>query len=123
MTDLVKRMSINRDLNAKALGAWKASDHFDIYDESANLDRNLLDETHGIETVSVPHERDETTEKQNRKPQSRTEDAIPDDMSRLMGNLDGKRRSKPTKHWRDYQTSQLEEGRSKLHSRIIKKLS
>ena len=40
-----------------------------------------------------------------------------------MGNLDGKRRSKPIKHWLDYQTSQLEERRSKLHSRIIKKSS
>ena len=51
-------------------------------------------EKHGIETVPVPDERDETTEKQNRKLPSRIEDAISDNSSRLVGNLDGKRRSK-----------------------------
>ena len=40
LKDLVKRMSISGDLNAKALGARKASDHFGTDDESANLDRN-----------------------------------------------------------------------------------
>ena len=56
-------MSISGDLNAKTLGA----DHFGTDDESANLDRNKLDETNGIKTVPVPDERDETIEKQNRK--------------------------------------------------------
>ena len=87
-------MSISGDLNAKALGEQKASDHFGSDNESANLDRNQSDETHGIETVPVPDERDETTEKQNRKLPSRIEDAISDNSSRLVGNLDGKRRSK-----------------------------
>ena len=32
------------------------------------------------------------------KQPSRTDDAISDDRCRLVGNLDGKRRSKPTKH-------------------------
>ena len=119
-------MSISGNLNANAeLGAQKASDHVDTDDdESANFDRNQLDEAHGIETVPVPDERDETTEKQNRRQRSMTEDAImSDNRSRLVGNLDGKRRSKPFKHWLDYKTSQLEERRSKLHSRIIKESS
>ena len=123
---MVKRMSISGNLNANTeLGAQKASDHVDTDDdESANFDRNQLDEAHGIETVPVPDERDETTEKQNRRQRSMTEDAImSDNRSRLVGNLDGKRRSKPFKHWLDYKTSQLEERRSKLHSRIIKKSS
>ena len=91
-------MSISGDLNAKALGAQKACNHFGTDDESAHFDRT-------------------------RRQPSRAEDAISDNRSRLVGNLDGKRRSKPIKHWLDYQTSQLEERRSKLHSRIIKKLS
>ena len=105
LADLVKRMSISGNLNAKALGAQKVSDHFGTDDESANLDRNLLDETHGIETVPVPDERYEISEKQNRNQPSRIEDAISDNRSRLVGHLDGKRRSKPTKRWLDYQTS------------------
>ena len=40
--------------------------NFGTDDEKANLDRNQLDETHGIETVTVPDERDETTEKQDK---------------------------------------------------------
>ena len=91
-------MSISGDFNAKALGAQKACNHFGTDDESAHFDRT-------------------------RRQPSRAEDAISDNRSRLVGNLDGKRRSKPIKHWLDYQTSQLEERRSKLHSRIIKKLS
>ena len=63
LADLVKRMSISGDLNAKALGAQKASNHFGTDAESANLDRSQLDETHGIETVPVLVERDESTEK------------------------------------------------------------
>ena len=58
LTDVIKRMSIIGDLNAKALGAQKASDDFGTDDESANLDRSQLDETHGIETVPVLVERD-----------------------------------------------------------------
>ena len=116
LTDLVKRISISGNLNAKAFGAQKASDHFATDDESANLDRNHFG------TVSVLDERNETTEKQIRNKPSKI-DTISDNRSRLVGNLDGKRRSKPTKHWFDYQTSQLEEKRSKFHSRIIKKLS
>ena len=116
-------MSISGDLNAKALGVQKASDKFGTDDKSANLDRNQLDQINSIESVPVPHERDETTEKQKSKQPSRIEDAISANRSRLVGNLDGKRRSKQTKSWLDYQTSQLKERRSKLHSRIIKKLS
>ena len=123
LTDLVERTSISGDLNAKAFGAQKVSDHFGTDDESANLDRNRLDETYGLGTVPVPDERDKATEKQNRKQPSKIEDAKSDNRSRLVGNLDGKRRSKPTKCWLDYQTSQLEEKRSKLHSRIVKKSS
>ena len=95
LTDLVKRMSISGDLNAKALGAQKASDHFGTDDESANLDRSQLDETHGIETVPVLVERDESTEKRNRRQPSKAEDVMSDNRSRLLGNLAGKRRSKP----------------------------
>ena len=38
--------------------------NFGTDDEKANLDRNQLDEAHGIETVSVPDERNETTKEQ-----------------------------------------------------------
>ena len=57
------------------------------------------------------------------KQPSTIEDAISNDRSRLDRNLDGKRRSEPTKHWLDYETSQLQERRRKLHSKIIKKSS
>ena len=57
-------MSISGDLNAKALGAQKASDKFGTDDKSANLDKNQLDQINSIESVPVPDERDETTEKQ-----------------------------------------------------------
>ena len=46
-------MSISGDLNAKSLSAQKASDHFGTDDESANLDRNQLDQARGIETSSA----------------------------------------------------------------------
>ena len=68
-------------------------------------------------------ERDDVTEKQNGKQPSRAEDAISDDRSRSVGNLDGKRRSKPTKRWLDFQTSYLEESRNNFHSRTIKRSS
>ena len=96
LADLVKRMSLSGDLNAKALGAQKASNHFGTDAESANLDRSQLDETHGIETVPVLVERDETTEKRNRRQPSKAADVMSDNRSRLLGNLAGKRRSKPT---------------------------
>ena len=92
-------MSISGDLNAKPLSAQKASDHFGTDDESANLDRNQLDEAHGTETVLVPDKRDETIEKKNRSQSSSAEDVLADNRSRLVGNYDGKRRSKPTDHW------------------------
>ena len=71
-------------MNANALGVQKALDHFGTDDESANLDRNHLDETHGTETVPVPDERDETSQKQGRKQPSEIEDAISDNRSRLV---------------------------------------
>ena len=82
-------------MNAKALGAQNASDHFGPDDESANLDRNQLNEAHGIETVPVPDERDETTEKRDRKQPSRIEDAISDNRSRgiLMGREEANQQS------------------------------
>ena len=84
---MVKRMSVSGDLNAKDFGAQKASDHFGTDDESANLDRNQLNEAHGIETVPVLDGRDEATEKRNKKQPSRVEDAISDNRGRgiLMG--------------------------------------
>ena len=48
------------------------------------MDRNHLDETHGTETVPVPNERDETSQKQSRKQPSGIEDAISDNRSRLV---------------------------------------
>ena len=90
-------MSISGDLNAKALGAQKASDNFATDDESANSNRNWFDETHGIDSVPVTDERDETTEKQNKKQPPRIEDTISDKRSILVGNPNWKKRSKPTK--------------------------
>ena len=43
-----------------------------------------LDKTHGIETILVPDERDETIGKQNRKQSSRIKDAVSDNRSRLV---------------------------------------
>ena len=119
MTDLVKKMSISGDFHVKTLGAQKTSSHFGIDDESANLDRNQLDETHGIETVPVADERDKTREKQNRKQPSRIEYAISPNRSRLVGNLDGKRRSKPIKRWLDYQTGEASCTQESLRSRVL----
>ena len=78
-------MSISEDLNARKRGTRKVSDHFDTDNESANFDRNQLNETNGIKTVPVSDKRDETTEKRNKKQPSRAVDAISDNRSRLVG--------------------------------------
>ena len=54
-----------------------------------------MNEAHGIKTIPVPDERDETTEKRNRKQPSRVEDAISDHRSRgiLMGREEANQQS------------------------------
>ena len=51
------------------------------------------------------------------------DDGGPAVRSRLAEIEPGKRKSKPTERWLAYQTSQLEERRRKLRSRVLRKLS
>ena len=51
------------------------------------------------------------------------DDRAPAVRNRLAEIEPGKRKSKPTEHWLAYQTSELEERRRKLHSRLLRKSS
>ena len=51
------------------------------------------------------------------------DDGAPAVRSRLAEIEPGKRKSKPTECWLAYQTSELEERRRKLHSRLLRKSS
>ena len=114
---MVERMSISRDLNAKALGAQKALMINQLIWKEISWMKRMVLKLFQCLRKGMKLQRNET-----RQP-SRAEDAMSDNRSRLVTNLNGKRRNKPTKGWLDYQTFQLEERRSKLHSRIIKNLS
>ena len=58
-------MSVSGDLNAKAFGAQKASDHFGTDDESLIwIEISWI--KHVVLKLPVPYERDEATEKQNK---------------------------------------------------------
>ena len=116
-------MSISEGLNAGAFGAEMSSDQFGTDDRSLQLDEALLEENNvdkvlGTSLVDglVNFEADEAISKI-------VDDGAPAVRSRLAKIEPGKRESKPTECWLVYQTSQLEERRRKLHSRLLKKSS
>ena len=120
LTDLVKKMSISEGLNAGAFGAEMSSNRFDTDGKSFQLDETLLEENNvdkvlGTSLVDgLNFEADEAISKI-------VDDGAPAVRSRLAEIEPGKRKSKPTERWLAYQTSQLEERRRKLHSRLLRK--
>ena len=115
-------MSISQGLNAGALGAEMSSNQFGTDGRSIQLDETLLEEnnvdkvlgTSLLDGLNV--EIDEATSKI-------VDDGTPAVRSRMTEIEAGKRKSKPTECWLAYQTSQLEDRRRKLHSRLLRKSS
>ena len=79
------------------------------------LEENSVDKVLGTSSVDglVNFEADEVT--------SKIVNEASAVRSRLMEVESGRRKSKPTESWLGYQTSQLEERRRKLHSRVLRK--
>ena len=122
LRDLVKKMSISEGLNAGAFGADMSSNQFGNDGISLQLDETLLEENNGNKVLGtssvdglVNFEADGAT--------SKIVNEAPAVRSRLTEEESGKRKSKPTERWLAYQTSQLEERRRKLHSRLLRKSS
>ena len=103
VTDLVKKMSISGDTGT--LVANKASDQFSTVESSRQLD----DEAFVKSRSSFM------------RTQSEVDLNLNDKMYWPMREGIGKRRKKHTLHWLEYQSSQLEEKRSRLYSRLIRK--
>ena len=122
LTDLVKKMSISQGQNAGAFGSEMPSNQFGTDKRSLQLDETLLEENNvdkvlGTSLVDglVNFEADEAT--------SKIVDRAPAVRSRQAEIEPGKRKSKPTECWLASQTSQLEERRRKLQSRLLRKSS
>ena len=103
VTDLVKKMSVSGDTGT--LVANKASDQFSTVESSRQLD----DEAFVKSRSSFM------------RIQSEVDLNLNDKMDWPMREGIGKRRKKHTLHWLEYQSSQLEEKRSRLYSRLIRK--
>ena len=98
-----------------------SSNQFGIDGRSLQLDETLLEENNMEKVLGrslvdglVDFAADEATSKI-------ANDGAPAIRSRLAEIEPGKRKSKPTERWLAYQTSQLEERRRKLHSRLLRK--
>ena len=115
-------MSISEGLNAGAFGTDMSSNQFGNDGRSLQLDETLLEENNGNKVLGtssvdglVNFEADGAT--------SKIVNEAPAVRSRLTEEESGKRKRKPTERWLAYQTSQLEERRRKLHSRLLRKSS
>ena len=118
----MKKMSISEGLNAGAFGADMSSNQFGNDGRSLQLDETLIEENNGNKVLGtssvdglVNFEADGAT--------SKIVNEAPAVRSRLTEEESGKRKRKPTERWLAYQTSQLEERRRKLHSRLLRKSS
>ena len=122
LTDLVKKASVSKGLNTGAFGAEMSSDQFGSDGRSLQLDETLLEENNADKVLGTSlvdglnFEADEATSKI-------VDDGAPEIRSRLAEIEPGKIKSKPTEHWQAYQTSQSEDRRRKLHSRLLRKPS
>ena len=118
----MKRISISKSLNAGAFGTEMSSNQFGTDGSSLQLNETLLEENN-VEKIlgtslldGLNFEADEAASKIE-------DDGTPAVRSRLAEIEPGKRKSKPTECWLAYQTSQLEERRRKLLSRLLRKSS
>ena len=116
-------MSVSQGQNAGAFGSEMSSNQFGTDKRSLQLDETLLEENNvdqvlGTSLVDglVNFEADEATSKI-------VDDRAPAVRSRQAEIEPGKRKSKPTECWLAHQTSQLEERRRKLQSRLLRKSS
>ena len=104
VTDLVKKMSINGDLDTGDL-TDKVSDQFGTVESSRQLDYQAF----GKGRSSFMRTQSEGDLNRNEK------------MDWPMREEIGKRKKKQTACWLEFQSSQLEEKRSRLYSRFIRK--
>ena len=103
LVDLVKQMSISNDLNMNVLGSQEdVSNPFDTGVRSNQLD-----------------DQDENVKVENMR-RSRSENAISQGHDEAYVE---KRKQKPTPRWLQYQSDQLQERRTMLNRRIIRKSS
>ena len=115
-------MSISEGLNAGGFGAEISSNQFGTDGRSFQLDETLLEENNvdkvlGTSLVlGLNFEANEATSKI-------VDDGAPGIRSRLAEIEPEKKKSKPTEHWQAYQTSQSEDRRMTLHSRLLRKSS
>ena len=105
LTDLVKRMSINGDLDTGAFVADKVSDGFGTVESLRQLDYEAF--VKGRSSVT--------------RAQSEGYLNLNDKMDCPMGEEIEKRKKKPTPCWLEYQSSQLEEKINRMYSRLIRK--
>ena len=105
LTDLVKRMSISGDLDTGPLVAGKVSDWFGTVESSRQLDYQAFVKGRS----SVTRTRSDGYLNLN------------DKMDCPMREEIEKRKKKPTPCWLEYQSSQLEEKRNRMYSRLIRK--
>ena len=105
LTDLVKKMSVSGDLDTWTLVADKVSDQFRTVESSGQLDDEEF--VKGRSSVMGT--------------QSEGDLNLNDKMDWPMRDEIGKRKKKYTARWLEYQSSQLEEKRSRLYGRLIRK--
>ena len=105
LTDLVKKMSISGDLDREALVADKVSDQFCAVESLKQLDNEAF--VKGRSSVT--------------RTQSEGDLNLNDKMDWPMRDEIGKRKKKYTARWLEYQSSQLEEKRSRLYDSLIRK--
>ena len=105
LTDLVKKMSISGDLDTWTLVADKVSDQFRTAESSGQLDDEEF--VKGRSSVMGT--------------QSESDLNLNDKMDWPMRDEIGKRKKKYNARWLEYQSSQLEEKRSRLYDSLIRK--
>ena len=105
LTDLVKKMSVSGDLDTWTLVADKVSDQFRTAESSGQLDDEEF--VKGRSSVMGT--------------QSEGDLNLNDKMDWPMRDEIGKRKKKYTARWLEYQSSQLEEKRSRLYDSLIRK--
>ena len=115
-------MSISQGLNAGALGAEMSSNQFGTDGRSIQLDETLLEENN-VDKVLGTSLLDGLNVEINEATSKIVDDGAPAVRSRMTEIEAGKRKIKPTECWLAYQTSQLEDRRRKLYSRLLRKSS
>ena len=115
-------MLISEGLNARVFGADMSSNQFGTDVRSLQLHETLLEE-HNVGQVFETSPVDGLVNFEADVATPKIVDEALAVTSRMTKAKFGKRKSKPTERWLTYQTSQLDEKRRKLNSRLPKKSS